>query len=41
MSTRKNPVSVLILTKNEEVNIRACLESVSFSDDIVVYDSFS
>lgn len=38
---RRYPVSVLILTKNEEVNIRACLDTLSFSDDIVVYDSLS
>lgn len=35
------PVSVLILTKDEEVNIGACLETVRFSDDVVVYDSHS
>ncbi len=34
-------VSVLILTLNEEINIRDCLESVSWCDDIVVLDSFS
>lgn len=34
-------VSVLILTKDEELNIADCLRSVSFSDDIVVLDSFS
>jgi glycosyltransferase involved in cell wall biosynthesis len=34
-------VSVLILTKNEESNIERCINSVSWSDDIVVYDSFS
>jgi glycosyltransferase involved in cell wall biosynthesis len=34
-------VSVLILTLNEEVNLPACLESVSWSDDVVVLDSFS
>ncbi len=33
--------SVLILTKNEEQNIEACIESASFSDDIVVFDSHS
>jgi glycosyltransferase involved in cell wall biosynthesis len=36
-----HPVSVVILTKNEEINIGRCLEALSFSDDIVVYDSFS
>jgi glycosyltransferase involved in cell wall biosynthesis len=35
------PPSVLILTKNEEVNIAACIETLTFSDDIVVLDSFS
>ena len=34
-------LSVLILTKDEEVNIGACLESVSWCDDVVVLDSHS
>lgn len=34
-------ISILILTKNEESNIERCIESVSWSDDIVVFDSFS
>lgn len=34
-------VSVLILTRNEEDNLGRCLESVKWSDDIVVFDSFS
>ena len=34
-------ISVLILTKNEEKDLPGCLESVSWSDDVVVYDSFS
>lgn len=34
-------VSVLILTKNEEINMERCLQAVSWSDDIVVYDSHS
>lgn len=34
-------VSVLILTLNEENNIGACLDSLSWSDDIVVFDSLS
>ena len=37
----KHPISVLILTKDEEVNIAAALESVRFSDDVVVFDSYS
>src|SRR5437660_12623170 len=36
------PVSVLIPTFNEELNIDACLESVvGWADDIIVVDSFS
>ncbi len=35
------PVSILILTKNEEINIERCIQAVSWSDDIVVFDSFS
>ncbi len=34
-------VSVLILTLNEEVNIAACLDSLAWSNDIVVLDSLS
>lgn len=34
-------ISVIILTLNEERNLPACLESVKWSDDIVVFDSFS
>lgn len=35
------PVSVLILTKNEEQDLPGCLASVAWSDDIHVYDSLS
>jgi glycosyltransferase involved in cell wall biosynthesis len=34
-------VSIFIQTLNEEDNLPRCLQSVSFSDDIVVLDSFS
>jgi glycosyltransferase involved in cell wall biosynthesis len=34
-------ISILILTLNEEANLTDCLESVKWSDDIVVLDSFS
>ncbi|MGE0433210.1 MAG: glycosyltransferase family 2 protein, partial [Planctomycetota bacterium] len=34
-------ISVLILTLNEEVNLPRCLESLAWSDDIVVLDSGS
>ena len=35
------PLSVCIITFNEEDNIRACLESVAWADEIVVVDSLS
>lgn len=41
MTQAKHPVSVVILTKNEENNIPGCLESLRFSDDVVLYDSYS
>src|ERR1019366_8761369 len=34
-------ISVLVLTKNEQKDLPGCLESVAWSDDVVVYDSFS
>jgi len=34
-------ISVLILTKNEQQDLPGCLQSVSWSDDIHVYDSMS
>ncbi len=33
--------SILILTKDEEANLPACLDSVAWCDDVVVLDSFS
>lgn len=41
MSLIKLPLSVVIITLNEEKNIRRCLESVDFASDIVVLDSYS
>jgi len=38
---RKHMISVLILTKNEEQDLPGCLESVVWSDDVFVFDSFS
>ncbi len=37
----REPPSILILTKDEEINIEACLDTLTFSDDIVVFDSYS
>ena len=41
MEREKNNISVTIRTYNEEKNIRECLESVSWADEIVVVDSNS
>lgn len=35
------PISVLIMTKNEQQDLPGCLESVRWCDDIHVYDSYS
>ncbi|MGB2705791.1 MAG: glycosyltransferase family 2 protein [Candidatus Omnitrophota bacterium] len=37
----KIPISVLILTKDEEPNIRQCLESIKWADEIFIVDSGS
>jgi glycosyltransferase involved in cell wall biosynthesis len=34
-------ISVLILTRNEELDLPGCLDSVAWSDDVFVFDSFS
>jgi glycosyltransferase involved in cell wall biosynthesis len=34
-------ISILILTLNEEANLPDCLETVKWSDDVVVFDSYS
>ncbi len=42
MSSQKLPISVLILTFNEEANIRDCLDSVwSWADEVFIVDSGS
>lgn len=38
---KKLPLAVAIITKNEENNIRSCLQSVSFAGQIVIVDSGS
>lgn len=35
------PVSIIILTFNEEANVAACIQSVAWSNDIIVVDSHS
>lgn len=37
----KIPVTVAVITKNEEKNIGSCLGSVQWADDIIVVDGFS
>jgi len=37
----KVPVSVVVITKNEEDNIEECLKSASWADEIVVLDDYS
>jgi glycosyltransferase involved in cell wall biosynthesis len=37
----KKVLSAVILTKNEEKNIKRCLNSVSFADEVIVVDDFS
>lgn len=39
--TLENKFSIVILTYNEEGSLQACLDSISWSDDIVVIDSYS
>lgn len=34
-------VTVLILAKNEEKNMKECLETVSFAEEVIVIDDFS
>ena len=36
-----NKISIVIIAKNEEENIRECLESVKWADEIIVVDDFS
>lgn len=35
------PLSIIILTRNEECNIQACLSALDWADDVIVVDSFS
>ena len=38
---KRGKISACIITYNEEDNIRRCLESVTWCDEIVVVDNFS
>ena len=35
------PISVLVPTLNEERNLAACLKSIQWADEIIVFDSYS
>ncbi len=37
----REKLSVIIITKNEEKNIKECLESVKWADEIILVDAFS
>jgi glycosyltransferase involved in cell wall biosynthesis len=41
MLEEKLPLSVVIITKNEEKNIKDCLESVKWASEIIVLDDYS
>ena len=41
MTHERYPLSVIIITHNEERNIQQCLKSVAWADDIVVVDAQS
>jgi len=41
MSEKKVPVSVVVITKNEEKNIEECLKTVTWADEIVLLDDCS
>jgi glycosyltransferase involved in cell wall biosynthesis len=38
---KKIPISVVVITKNEEANIALCLESVKLADELIVVDDES
>ena len=37
----KPPISIAIITKNEEINILPCLKSIEFADQVIIVDSGS
>lgn len=40
-NSKRATLTVVVVTLNEETHIRACLESVKWADEIIVYDSLS
>ena len=41
MCLAKFPISVVVITKDEEINIRRCVEALAWCDDVVVIDDHS
>ena len=41
LKSEKLPISVCIITLNEQLNIGACIESADFASEIIIVDSFS
>jgi glycosyltransferase involved in cell wall biosynthesis len=41
MSPAKFPISVVVIAKNEAINIRRCLEALAWCDEVVVIDDHS
>jgi glycosyltransferase involved in cell wall biosynthesis len=41
MTTQRTPISAVVIAYNDEPNIRACLETLTWADEIVVVDSHS
>lgn len=41
LKMKKLPISLVVITLNEERNIERCLQSVPFADEVIVVDSYS
>ncbi len=41
MAKEKFPISVVLLTRNEELNIKDCLQSCAFAEELIVVDDGS
>lgn len=41
MLKNNTSISVIVITKNEEGNIRKCLDTVSWADELIIVDSYS
>ena len=41
MPVRQTPITAVVIAYNDEPNMRACLESITWADEIIVVDSHS